>query len=75
MKKIIVKLLPLSVFLIMLLFSTSLFADNPPDPGGGPTGDPVGGGSPIGGGLFMLITMAIAYGGKKFYDIRKKIME
>ena len=75
MKKIILKLLPLSVFSVMLLFSTSLFADNPPDPGGDPTGDPVGGGSPVGEGIVLLVTLASAYGGKKFYDIRKKLME
>ncbi|MCB0804645.1 MAG: hypothetical protein KDC05_02550 [Bacteroidales bacterium] len=71
MKKIIVKTLPLFFVVIMLFVSTIVLGDNPPDPGGGPTGDPVGGGSPIGGGLFILMTMAVAYGTKKIHNLRK----
>ena len=59
---------------IILTMSIATMADQPPDPGsGGPgTGDlPVGGGSPIGGGLIMLFSFGIAYGVKKVYDIKK----
>ena len=59
---------------IVLTISFATMADQPPDPGtGGPgSGDlPVGGGSPIGGGLVMLFTFGIAYGLKKVYDIKK----
>jgi len=59
---------------IVLTMSIATLADQPPDPGsGGPgTGDlPVGGGSPIGGGLVMLLSFGIAYGIKKVYDIKK----
>jgi len=55
----------------MLFFATPLFADSPPPPPShGQTGNvtPPGGGAPIGGGLFMLIGLAAAYGGKKIYD-------
>lgn len=59
---------------IVLTLSIVTMADQPPDPGsGGPgSGDlPVGGGSPIGGGLIMLISFGVAYGLKKVYDIKK----
>ncbi len=59
---------------IVLTVSFVAMADQPPDPGtGGPgSGDlPVGGGSPIGGGLIMLLSFGAAYGLKKVYDIKK----
>jgi hypothetical protein len=42
---------------------------NPTDPGSGNTavGDGGGGGAPIGGGLFILLGLGAAYGGKKIY--------
>ena len=53
-------------------FIPDLFADEPPDPGGGPgSGDlPVGGGNAIGGGLIILATLGAAYGIKRVYDFR-----
>jgi len=50
----------------------NVFADQPPDPGGGPGtgGNPVGGGSPIGGGLIIIATLGAAYGIKRIYDFR-----
>lgn len=59
---------------IIFTMSVAVMADQPPDPGsGGPgTGDlPVGGGSPIGGGLIMLLSFGVAYGMKKVYNIKK----
>lgn len=59
---------------IILTISIVSMADQPPDPGtGGPgSGDlPVGGGSPIGGGLVMLLSFGLAYGLKKVYEIKK----
>ena len=50
-----------------------ILADQPPDPGtGGPgTGDiPVGGGSPLDGGLVLLISLGLTYGFKKIYSKR-----
>ncbi|MEZ5195163.1 MAG: hypothetical protein R2764_01795 [Bacteroidales bacterium] len=59
----------------VVLFASimSSFADQPPNPGGGPGGgdEPVGGGAPIGGGLLILLTMAIGYGIKRFNELRK----
>jgi len=37
---------------------------------GGPT--PGGGAAPIGGGLFILLGLGAAYGGKKVYNLAKK---
>ena len=61
---------------IALSFSVqSIYADAPPDPGGGGpgTGDlPVGGGAPLTGGLAMLIAMGTAYGLRKVYSRQNK---
>jgi len=75
MKKVIRNILAYSMLICFMLLATSIFADQPPDPGtGGPgTGNvPVGGGSPIGGGLLMLLSLGIAYGSKKFFELRNK---
>jgi hypothetical protein len=61
------------MYLIVVLFlltasfnAVNVFADQPPDPGGGPGGgDPVGGGSPVGGGLVYLLIMVGIYGFNK----------
>jgi hypothetical protein len=75
MKRIIPVLL-FSLFLsVLLLYSSVLLADAPPDPGGDPggIGTPVGGGSPIGSGIFILLSLASLYGMKRLKSIRKKI--
>ena len=61
MKKTLIFISILTLVLINL--SLQVFADQPPDPGGDPTGgNPVGGGSPIGGGLMIFIVAGISYG-------------
>jgi hypothetical protein len=78
MKKIIRNILVYTLIICFTFLATSLFADLPPDPGtGGPgTGDiPVGGGSSLGGGLFLLFAMGIAYGSKKYFDMQKDVNE
>ncbi len=61
------KSLTLLFLLLVLLVGLPVFADQPPDPGGGPGGgDPVGGGSPVGGGLIYLLIMGGLYGYNKF---------
>jgi len=64
MKKII---LTVSFLLVNVAF---LIAQAPP--GGGPTGDPIGGAVPIDGGISFLVAAGIAYAGKKFYDKKKE---
>jgi hypothetical protein len=77
MKKIIRHIVILSILVCLPAFLSNIFADQPPDPGGGPGGgdDPVGGGSPLGSGLFMMLTLGLAYGTRKLFSIRKKLME
>ena len=64
MKKIIltVSFLLMNVALIMAQIG----------PGGGPTGDPIGGAVPIDGGISFLLAAGVAYAGKKFYDKKKE---
>ena len=70
MRKSLLKLLASGLIVCMASFTA--FADQPPDPGGGPGGeDPVGGGSPIGGGLVVLASLGVAYGAKKTFKLRK----
>lgn len=63
----------LIVITILSLVITSANADtpDPPDPGGGPGGDPVGGGAPIEGGLVISIILAAAYGSRKIAAFNK----
>jgi len=77
------RILVLTTFLV----SISYFADNlsaqpqPPDPmntgiGGGNVGSgPIGGGAPVGSGLVFLLVMSAAYGAKRVFDARKRIIE
>jgi len=44
-----------------------------PAVGGGINGYPAGGAAPIGGGLVILLSMAIGYATRKFYALRKKV--
>ena len=67
------------LFITLLLFNFTLFADNPnPDINPPPQPDKHAGhdnghghGAPIDGGLGILLVMGAAYGGKKLYKIRK----
>jgi hypothetical protein len=72
MKKLFTSIL-VFVFLFAGPFIMNIFADTPPDPGGGPgSGDqPVGGGAPIGGGLLIMLAMGTFYGLKRIRDTRK----
>lgn len=67
MKKITLLLVSSLIFMLSPLFITNVLGDQPPDPGGDPTGPPVGGGSPIGSGLVILAGLGLAYGTKKVY--------
>ncbi len=61
----------------ILFFNVNLMAQDPPPPppeGHGQTGNqPPGGGVPVGSGLFILLALGAAYGGKKVLDFRKRI--
>lgn len=55
--------------LISFAITVAFAGTNPPDPGSTPTGPPLGGGAPIGGGTFILIALGAAYAGRKIYNI------
>lgn len=75
MKKVIKILIAVLLFVFVPMLMNNVFADQPPDPGGGPGGGdvPVGGGSPIGGGLIIMAAMGATYGARKLYDARKRL--
>ena len=67
------------IFLIIITLFITVIAfaqDPPPPPGGDPSGDPpLGGGAPIGSGLFILLGLGATYGGIKGYKFYKKKKE
>ena len=70
------------LFFVLLFSGMTTFAlaqgGPPPPPGGGGTDDTrnennqVGGGAPIGAGIFLLLTMGAAYAGRKVYILKKE---
>ena len=75
MKKIIQVLTFVAYIMVPFILSAQ---PQPWDPniGGGAGANPVGGGgAPIGGGLLILLSLAIGYGSKKIYDARKKVLD
>jgi len=73
MKKAIQILVILFVILVPVILSAQPL---PYDEGigGGTGGAPTGGGAPISGGLLIMLSLAIGYGARKIYSIRKKVM-
>lgn len=72
--KTIKKITGLAVIILFLSPLTQVMAQGGPPPppddsGGGDT--PIGGAAPIGGGLIILSTLGLFYGGKKVYDLSK----
>jgi len=67
----------LIVIITFATISSEVFAQAPPPPppGHGSTGNQTGGNAPIGGGLFILMALGAAYGGKKLYDRSKDNLE
>ena len=75
MKKHILTLLFTIVF---TLFAATGFTQPPPPPSGaghGASGNQTGGNAPIGGGLFILLGLGAAYGGKKLYSVHTEEIE
>ncbi len=69
MEKAIRYLIFISV--VCFIFVLPALGDQPPDPGGDPTGEPVGG-APIGGGLFTMVLAGLIYGVHKLRMAIKK---
>ncbi len=60
----------LMIALVFSLFAYNGFAQVPPPPpngGHGQSGNQNGGSAPIGGGMFILLGLGAAYGGRKLY--------
>lgn len=75
MKKKIYSALIITSFVVLPLFSIADTGPGNPPVGPG-TGDvPIGGGAPIGGGSLILMGLAVAYGGKKLYQMKKEKLE
>ena len=66
------------IFAFFLSLSASSIAQPPPPPNSGESnkeGNALGGGAPIGGGLFILLGLGAAYGGRKLYQLKKESLE
>ncbi|MEI8006485.1 MAG: hypothetical protein WCI48_09770 [Bacteroidota bacterium] len=71
--KIVTRLIRFSFLLLFIAIAAKTYSDPPPPPGnpsgGGGGGGPVG--APIDGGLGILLSMGVVYGGRKYYQARK----
>lgn len=67
------KLILLSIFL--MIGSMAILAQDPPEPpsDAGSGGGPVGGGSPVGSGLVIMVALAAGYGTRKIYQAKRKL--
>jgi len=65
----------LSLAFSLIFWSNQVFAQSNPPADHGAPGNQSGGGAPIGGGLFILLGLGAAYGGKKVYDMKKQSLE
>ena len=65
----------LAVVLVVMLPMLLAAQPQPWDPGvgGGEGANPVG--APIGGGLLIMLSLAIGYGTRKIFNARKKVLE
>ncbi len=72
-----IKLLTIAITTVLLSTTIAFAQDAPPPPPGGGHGGSGNqtAGAPIGGGLFILLGLGAAYGGKKLYDLRKEKLE
>ena len=74
------KIFAISAFLVIA--PLLMFAQNPPHPNDGngapntgPGGNKPVGTSPVGDGVYILVTLAIAYGSRKLYVMRKSVAD
>jgi len=68
-----IKLIITGIFFFFL--TNGIMAQNPPDPPDGHGSDQdeePGGNAPLSGGVFILLGLGAAYGGKKVFDLRKE---
>jgi hypothetical protein len=70
----------LTIVALLVIAPLLMFAQGPPTDPPHPGGDPTtGGGTPVGAsvgdGVFILLTLAVAYAGRKWYVMRTKTAE
>ena len=68
-----IKLIITGIFFFFL--TNGILAQGPPDPPDGHGSDQdeePGGNAPLSGGVFILLGLGAAYGGKKVFDLRKE---
>ncbi len=62
--------------IVFLLITVSGFSQmmGPQDPGNGPQqGDPpIGGGAPVGSGMIIMLSLGMAYGSIKYFELKNK---
>ena len=78
--KLIKNILRVSIILLFVGTAYTVSAQPPPPPtgsggSGGTSNNQLGGNAPIGGGLFILLGLGAAYGGRKIYNLRNKLEE
>jgi len=74
MRKLVLKLLMVSGFVLMV--SGLMAQTNPPLPPqhGSEIDQPSGGGAPVGGGTLILLGLGALYAGKKVYNAKKQTL-
>ncbi len=80
MKKILKNILKTFAILLFISATFTVSAQPPPPPAGsngsgGSSDNQLGGNAPIGGGLFILLGLGAAYGGRKLYQLKKEIKD
>jgi uncharacterized protein HemX len=68
-------IIALAAFAVLPLISIADNPSPPPPPPGGPGGGPNPVGTPVDGGMVILLALGIGYGGWKIYQIRKETAE
>ena len=69
-----IKLIITGIFISALSFG--LLAQNPPDPPDGHGSDQdqePGGNAPLSGGIYVLLGLGLAYGGKRVFDLNRNL--
>ena len=74
MKKVI-QILAIAVVILVPVILSAQPMPYDPGVGGGELTNPVGGAAPIGGGILIMLSLAIGYGTRKIYEIRKKVLD
>ena len=75
MKKVAIKSVLIIALMLMVIVVSGQPAPGDTGLNGGEGSAPVGGGASIGGGLLIMLSMALGYLGRRIYEMRKSILE